>query len=136
MSSVCYDEQVNHDNEVLLASFLSAKSIEGCSGKTIAYYRMTISRFLNLIEKDLRLVCTDDIRSYLTMYQQEHGSSMVTIDNMRRIFSRFFSWLEDEDYIIKSPVRRIHKVKTCKTVKETYSDEALELMRDHSECIA
>ncbi|MBQ3324314.1 MAG: tyrosine-type recombinase/integrase [Muribaculaceae bacterium] len=133
VSSVCYDEQVNHDNEVLLASFLSAKSIEGCSGKTIAYYRMTISRFLNLIEKDLRLVCTDDIRSYLTMYQQEHGSSMVTIDNMRRIFSSFFSWLEDEDYIVKSPVRRIHKVRTEKLVKETISDEQLETLRDSCE---
>ena len=133
VSCVCNDEQVSHDNDVLLTSFLSAKSIEGCSGKTIAYYRMTISRFLNLIEKDLRLVCTDDIRSYLTIYQQEHGSSMVTIDNMRRIFSSFFSWLEDEDYIVKSPVRRIHKVRTEKLVKETISDEQLETLRDSCE---
>ena len=57
--------------------------------------------------------------------------SKVTLDNVRRILSSFFAWLEDEDYIVKSPVRRIHKVKTGKTVKETYTDESLEMMRDH-----
>lgn len=55
----------------------------------------------------------------------------MTIDNIRRILSSFFSWLEDEDFIVKSPVRRIHKVKTAKVVKDTYTDEALELMRDN-----
>ena len=130
VSCVCDKERVSHDNGVLLSSFLSAKSIEGCSSKTIGYYRMTIEKFLADSEKDLRLVCTDDIRSYLTKYQAEHGSSMVTIDNMRRIFSSFFSWLEDEDYIVKSPVRRIHKVRTEKLVKETISDEHLEMLRD------
>ena len=133
LSCVCDKERVSHDNEVLLSSFLSAKSIEGCSSKTIDYYRMTIQKFLNKNEKDLRMICTDDIRSYLTAYQQENGSSMVTIDNMRRIFSSFFSWLEDEDYIVKSPVRRIHKVRTEKLVKETISDEHLEMLRDACE---
>lgn len=130
VSCVADAERVGHDNGVLLTSFLSAKSIEGCSSKTIAYYRMTIEKFLASSEKDLRLVCTDDIRNYLTKYQMEQGSSMVTIDNMRRIFSSFFSWLEDEDYIVKSPVRRIHKVRTEKLVKETISDEHLEMLRD------
>ena len=74
-------------------------------------------------------------KGYLDEYQSRSGASKVTIDNIRRILSSFFAWLEDEDYIPKSPVRRIHKVKTCKTVKETYSDEALELMRDNSECV-
>ena len=133
LSCVCDKERVSHDNEVLLSSFLSAKNIEGCSSKTIDYYQMTIQKFLNKIEKDLRMICTDDIRSYLTAYQQENGSSMVTIDNMRRIFSSFFSWLEDEDYIVKSPVRRIHKVRTEKLVKETISDEQLETLRDSCE---
>lgn len=82
----------------------------------------------------MKAVTTDDLRMYLDEYQNRSGASKVTIDNIRRILSSFFSWLEDEDYIVKSPVRRIHKVKTCKTVKETYSDEALELMRDNSEC--
>ena len=133
VSCVNDNERAFHDNNVLLDSFLSAKSIEGCSVKTIAYYRMTIEKFLSLSQKDLRLVCTDDIRTYLTWYQQKHSSSMVTIDNMRRIFSSFFSWLEDEDYIVKSPVRRIHKVRTEKLVKETISDEQLETLRDGCE---
>ena len=119
----------------LVQIFLSAKRVEGCSDKTVLYYDSTIRNVLNAIGKDIRDVTTDDLRIYLDRYQSANGVSKVTIDNIRRILSSFFAWLEDEDYITKSPVRRIHKVKTCKTVKETYSDEALELMRDHSECV-
>ncbi len=110
--------------------FLAAKKIEGRSEKSLAYYKSTIDKMLTFIDKPVKHITTDDLRSYLADYQKEHSSSKVTIDNIRRILSSFFGWLEDEDYIVKSPVRRIHKVKIGKTVKETYSDEALELMRD------
>lgn len=110
--------------------FLAAKKIEGRSEKSLAYYKSTIDKMLIFIDKPVKHITTDDLRSYLADYQKEHSSSKVTIDNIRRILSSFFGWLEDEDYIVKSPVRRIHKVKIGKTVKETYSDEALELMRD------
>ena len=119
----------------LVQIFLSAKRVEGCSDKTVLYYDSTIRNVLSAVGKDVRDITTDDLRVYLDRYQSANGVSKVTIDNIRRILSSFFAWLEDEDYIVKSPVRRIHKVKTCKTVKETYSDEALELMRDHSECV-
>ncbi|MBR2861118.1 MAG: tyrosine-type recombinase/integrase [Clostridia bacterium] len=124
---------VNQDD--LVAVFLAAKRVEGCSSKTIQYYDSTIRNVLTKINKDIKQVTTDDLRIYLDTYQNEHKISKVTIDNIRRILSTFFAWLEDESYIIKSPVRRIHKVKTCKTVKETYSDEALEIMRDNVENI-
>ena len=114
----------------LLALFLAAKRIEGCSEKSLKYYQATIQAMLDGIGKPIKEIVTEDIRQYLTNYQQERHSSRVTIDNIRRILSSFFSWLEDEDYILKSPVRRIHKVKTASNIKETYSDEALELMRD------
>lgn len=111
--------------------FLSAKRIEGCSEKSLKYYKATIVAMLATLEKDVKYIVTDDIRGYLIEYQEKNNSSKVTIDNIRRILSSFFSWLEDEDYILKSPVRRIHKVKTGTNIKETYSDEALELMRDN-----
>lgn len=111
--------------------FLSAKRIEGCSEKSLKYYKTTIETMLSELGKDVRQIVTDDVRSYLTRYQQKKGSSKVTIDNIRRILSSFFSWLEDEDYILKSPVRRIHKIKTGMTVKQTFTDEALEQMRDN-----
>lgn len=111
--------------------FLSAKYIEGCSEKSLKYYKATIEAMLNELQKDVKHIVTDDIRGYLTEYQEKKKSSKVTIDNIRRILSSFFAWLEDEDYILKSPVRRIHKVKTGTNIKETYSDEALELMRDN-----
>lgn len=111
--------------------FIAAKRIEGCSEKSLKYYRSTITTMLKALGKSAKYIITDDIRVYLTEYQQKNGLSKVTIDNIRRILSSFFSWLEDEDYILKNPVRRIHKVKTGTNIKETYSDEALELMRDN-----
>lgn len=117
-------------NDTLLKSFLSAKRIEGCSEKSLKYYEATIGTMLDKIFLPIREISTDYLRGYLSDYQQARGSSKVTIDNMRRIFSSFFGWLEDEDYILKSPVRRIHKIKTDKPIKETFSDESLELLRD------
>lgn len=128
---VMQDKEYEENSEQnLLELFLSAKRIEGCSEKSLKYYKTTIETMLFQLQKDVKQIVTDDIRTYLTEYQNSKHSSRVTIDNIRRILSSFFSWLEDEDYILKSPVRRIHKVKTGTSVKETYSDEALELMRD------
>lgn len=121
------------DNEDLVLTFIAAKRIEGCSEKTLNYYNKTIESAVHTLGKNIRSITTEDLRSYLTNYQNQNRSSRVTIDNIRRILSSFFSWLEDEDYIIKSPVRRIHKVKTVSNVKETYSDEDLERMRDNCE---
>ncbi|MBR1810115.1 MAG: tyrosine-type recombinase/integrase [Clostridia bacterium] len=118
-------------NSKLVDLFLASKRVEGCSEKTLHYYKSTIDITLTEIGKDIRHIDTEDLRQYLTGYQQKKNSSRVTIDNIRRILSSFFSWLEDEDYILKSPVRRIHRVKTSTVIKETYTDEALETMRDH-----
>lgn len=115
----------------LVELFLAAKRIEGCSEKSLKYYNSTICSMIDGVEKEIKHIETSDIRDYLTEYQKRKHSSRVTIDNIRRILSSFFSWLEDEDYILKSPVRRIHKVKAASNIKETYSDEALELMRDN-----
>lgn len=125
------DELNGEDNQHYVESFLSSKRLEGCSEKTLHYYESTIQILLDKVQKHVKHVTTDDLRKYLTDYQNVHKSSRVTIDNIRRILSSFFSWLEDEDYIVKSPVRRIHKVKSATTIKETYSDESLELMRDN-----
>lgn len=124
-------KQDNNSEQNYMELFLSAKRIEGCSEKSLKYYKSTIETMLDELQKGVKRIVTDDIRRYLTEYQEKKKSSKVTIDNIRRILSSFFSWLEDEDYILKSPVRRIHKVKTGTNIKETYSDEALELMRDN-----
>ena len=118
-----------------VAAFIAAKRIEGCSEKTLSYYRKTIDVMLDTIGKMPQRITTDEIRQYLMNYQMERQSSKVTIDNIRRILATFYSWLEDEDYIVKSPVCRIHKVKTAKVIKETYTDEALEQMRDNCDSL-
>lgn len=121
----------NDDSENLVNIFIATKRIEGCSEKTLKYYQTTIDAMINAINKSVRHIQTEDLRFYLTQYQKKNQSSRVTIDNIRRILSSFFAWLEDEDHILKSPVRRIHKVKTGTNIKETYNDEELEKMRDN-----
>lgn len=121
-------------NRRLLEIFLSAKLVEGCSVKTIKYYETTVKQLFKYMPKSVKEYTTDDLRAYLAVFQKKHKSSKVTIDNIRRIFSSFFSWLEDEDFILKSPVRRIHKVKTGEQVKEVISDENLERLRDNCKC--
>ena len=133
--SACMQETDAEPKTDHIQLFLAAKRVEGCSEKTLRYYDSTLRNVLQTIGKNVLQITTDDLRLYLDAYQSNRAASKTTIDNIRRILSSFFAWLEDEDYILKSPVRRIHKVKTCKTVKETYSDEVLEIMRDHCETI-
>jgi len=114
----------------LLCLFLTAKEVEGCSPRTITYYENTIRHMVNTVDKPYTQIESDDLRRYLNDYENTRNAGKVTIDNIRRILSSFFSWLEDEDYIVKSPVRRIHRVKTATVTKEVLSDEDLETLRD------
>ena len=124
-------EQGNEcSNARYLEMFLMAKRIEGCSERTIAYYKVTAEKMLSNITKPLRKMTTEDLRSYLSFYQSQNGCSKITVDNVRRNLSSFFSWLEEEDHILKSPIRRIHKIKSKTTVKETITDENIEKLRD------
>ena len=129
------DQPQEQEQLEAITAFIAAKRIEGCSEKTLSYYRKTIETMTTTIGKTPQRITTEDIRQYLTTYQLQRHSSKVTIDNIRRILATFYSWLEDEDYIVKSPVRRIHKVKTVKVIKETYTDEALEQMRDNCDSL-
>lgn len=117
-------------NYSYLSMFLNAKKIEGCSDRTLAYYETTIAKLLGSFSEPIRKITTDEIRGYLANYQEINNCSKVTVDNVRRNISSFFTWLEEEDYIIKSPMRRIHKIKTVKMVKEIISDEEIEKLRD------
>lgn len=128
-------QQEKESNEDLLNMFLSAKRVEGCSDKTLNYYENSIRRLFSAVDCHVTHMQTDDLRTYLSDYQQKSQCSKSNIDNIRRILSSFFTWLEDENFIIKSPVRRIHKIRSSQTVKETYSDESLETMRDQCGCL-
>ena len=127
------NEAVNTDiaNDEFLRMFLAAKRIEGCSERTISYYQTTVKHLLSKTETSVRKITTEEMREYLSNYQKRNNCSTVTIDNVRRNISSFFSWLEEEDYILKSPMRRIHKIKTKTVVKSTISDEGIELLRDN-----
>ena len=127
-------EKINIPNEEYMNMFLASKQIEGCSERTIQYYRVTVEHMLKRISTEVRKITTDDIRGYLANYQQVNSCSKVTVDNVRRNLSSFFSWLEEEDYILKSPMRRIHKIKTKQPVKEIITDEMIERLRDNCKC--
>ena len=124
-------EKRDISNVDYLKMFLDAKQIEGCSERTISYYQSTINHLLEAVDISVRKMTTEDIRSYLADYQKINNCSKVTVDNIRRNISSFFTWLEEEDYILKSPMRRIHKIKTKTAVKEVISDEMIEKMRDN-----
>ena len=123
------------ENTSMIESFISSKQIEGCSDRTIKYYKEIIDKFNDSFDKSIKKITTEDIRSYLSNYKEMSTCGSTTIDNIRRVLSSFFSWLEDEDYIIKSPIRRIHRIKTPTTVKEVLTDENLEKLRDECENI-
>ena len=134
MLKVCSEneaDKVQISNNDFLEMFLDAKKIEGCSERTLQYYKVTVAHLLSQTENSVRKVTTEEIRAYLAEYQKNSNCSNVTIDNIRRNISSFFSWLEEEDYILKSPMRRIHKIKTKTVVKSTISDEGIERLRDN-----
>lgn len=118
------------ENGELEQAFISAKRLEGCSEKSLAYYHATLSKLLSSLNKPMDTISTADVRAYLSSIQESRSLSRVTVDNIRRIFSSFFSWLEDEDLIPKSPVRRIRKVRAETLIKEVLTDENLEILRD------
>lgn len=124
-----------YSNQELIKKFISAKEIEGCSERTTQYYKSTLVKMNEKMNKGITHMNTDDLRTYLVDYQKMNNCSKVSVDNVRRNLSSFFSWLEEENYILKSPMKRIHKIKTDKVIKETYSDETLELLRDNCECL-
>ena len=136
IDNLCEGEtkKITISNEEYLRMFLEAKRIEGCSERTTQYYRVTIEKMLESIETPIRKVTTEEIRGYLAKYQEINNCGKVTIDNIRRNISSFFSWMEEEDYILKSPMKRIHKIKAPTQVKEIISDEAIETLRDHCSC--
>lgn len=123
------------ENNDMINSFISSKQVEGCSERTIKYYKEIIEKFVNDFDKSIKQISTNEIRNYLSDYKDNSSCGSTTIDNIRRVLSSFFSWLEDEDYIMKSPVRRIHKIKTTVVVKEVLTDENLERLRDECENI-
>ena len=134
LNEALYKRLDSNDNEIsndeYLEKFISSKKLEGCSDLTIRNYNIHIIKLFEYLNKDIRTVDTEDLRGYLSYYQGINNCNSTTIDGVRRSLSSFFTFLEEEDYIIKSPTRRIHKIKTEKLVKETYSDEALERLRN------
>lgn len=128
-------DQIKHQEDLdenvrMINNFISSKEVEGCSNRTIKYYQEIIDKFIDSFDKSIKNINAEEIRQYLSEYKECSSCNSTTIDNIRRVLSSFFSWLEDEDYIIKSPVRKIHKIKTASMVREILTDENLEKLRD------
>lgn len=135
LSAASFSKDENSSNGTFLQMFLDAKKVEGCSERTILFYSSTLTHFFKELSEPIRHISTEDIRQYLANYQKRNDCSNVTVDNIRRNISSFFSWLEEEDHILKSPMRRIHKIKTKKAVKEIISDEDIENLRDNCQSV-
>ena len=125
-----FDEDYKKENKRLFESFLDSKKLEGRSDNTLHYYRTTLEKLLASFDKPLQNVTTNDIREWLLLYK-ETGVSNTTVNNVRRIFSSFFGWLEAEEYILRDPMRRIHRVKEEYQIKKPFSEWEIERLRVH-----
>lgn len=117
-------------NNELLKLFETAKNVEGCSPRSMKYYLYVLKAFFSKVSTPAKEITTDEIRNYLDGFSSETVSK-VSMDNIRRVLSSFFSWLEEEDYIRKNPVKRIHKIRTIKTIKQAFNDENVENLKDN-----
>lgn len=127
---VMNNDDSDDDSFELLNRFIATKKLEGRSDKTLKYYKDTVSKMLLGIDKNVKAITTEDLREYLTNYQSKSTVSNQSVYNIRRNLSSFFTWLEDENYIMKSPVRRIRKIRATTPVKETYTDDEIERIKD------
>lgn len=125
----------DNDNEIKLKKFIATKRLEGLSENTLVQYHRTITNLLDTLNKPINRITTDDIRFYLSVYHDERKVSKVTLNNMRRYFSSFFSWCCDEDIIDKNPMRRIKAIKQQKVIKEPFSDVEMEKIRESTESL-
>ena len=119
----------------LLKEFLLTKKIEGCSINTIKDYHDRIIKLIDWSPKDLRELTSKDIRDYLIEYQEVRNVSRSTLDTMRLVFSSFYGFLENEEYITKNPVRKIHRIRSEDVLKPPFSDEELESIRKAAKSI-
>ena len=113
----------------MVSSFITAKQLEGCTPKTLHYYKSELRKLLLDTQKPVVEMTTDDVRGYLMRHSEKSGCRKSTTNNMRRIFSSFFGWLEDEDYIQKSPMRRIKNIRVEKRIKPVFTTQELTRLR-------
>ena len=118
------------DNERYIAMFIDAKRVENLSARTLEYYESTLRRDVAYIGKPVRFVDANDVRRCLAWLLVDRGCSPTTVNNDRRILSTFFQWLEDEDIIRKSPVKRTKALKEEKGDKKPFTDEDVVRMRE------
>lgn len=124
-----FEDSSSRNNKNLINQYISAKKIEGCSKRTEEYYLSTLNFFEKTIKCDICTINTNNIREYLFNYQKINNCSNVTLDTVRRILSSFYKWLEEEDFILKSPMKRIHRIKTPVVIKQALSEEQIEVIR-------
>ena len=115
----------------ILEQFVSAKTIEGLSKNTIYQYRQANKKLLERANRPIRLINTNDIREYMICYQSKNSvKSKRTIQNTLRYIGAFFSWLELEDIIQKSPVKKIKSIRIDKTIKKPFTEQDVIKLRD------
>ena len=122
-----YEEDFRKENERLMGLFIDAKRLEGRSKNTIAYYQHMIVRLCDFLDKPILLMTTQDIRQFLLHCHST--MKPVSVNNVKRIYSSFFQWLENEEYILKSPVKRIGNIKVDKVIKKPFSITETEKLR-------
>ena len=126
------DSKINYSNEELFKAFLNAKHLEGLTDRSLTYYKQELVYIFKDLKKSVLETTTRDLREFLSKYQIENNVNNVTLNNVRRVLNSFFTWLENENYIFKSPMRRIHNIKTDKIIKQPFDLRSINKMREYA----
>lgn len=126
------DSKKNYSNEELFKAFLNAKHLEGLTDRSLTYYKQELAYIFKDLKKSVLETTTRDLREFLSKYQIENNVNNVTLNNVRRVLNSFFTWLENENYIFKSPMRRIHNIKTDKIIKQPFDLRSINKMREYA----
>ena len=116
-------------NDNLLNMFFSNMKLNGFSAKTSKNYNYHIRRFIKFVNKSILKVTTEDIRTFLMYLVETYNIKNSTLETEKSILKSLFSWLETEEYILKSPAKKIKPTKVEKRVRKSMSLEDIEMMR-------
>lgn len=117
-------------NNMLLQKFIVAKTVKGCTDRTLRTYAYTLKKILENINKTADEITADDVRIYLAVRQKRDGISKGYADTELRYMRSFFGFLSDEGLIEYNPVKKIEKIRGEKKKKKAFSEMEIEKIRD------
>ncbi|WP_194190393.1 tyrosine-type recombinase/integrase [Clostridium chrysemydis] len=111
--------------------FLACKKLEGLSDNTLYNYSLFLKKMNLFFNKPVSSIDVMELRMFLAVIGE--GKEQSTQGNYITMLKNFFTWLQNEEYIIRNPSSKLRQVKKIKQIKEPYTSEEIERLRDSCE---